>query len=371
MTTPGRPRRRAGRLSWGARRIPGRAHPGRGLCRLDDRHHRPRRSRPGPDRAAGSIRRGDGGAGHRRRYARGRRRSQRRAIRDPLVVGLSYYGHDQVRVLDGGWNRWVKEGRPVEAGEVAVARGSLHAPSPARAARDGRATGRAAGPSRSRLAARRRPRRRSIYRARRRGRAAAIFPVRSTSLASCSLRRTADFSRSTKSASASTNTGSAPTGRPSLIAMAASRPPSFSSTWRGWASPIWPTTMAPGTNGAAGSIFPWNPDGRCRHRLPARGDCRTLRSRWRTHLIRVNDYHKTYRETVAVAGLSFEVPAGAILGLVGPNGAGKTTTMRALAGIIRPTRGTLSIAGHDVVPTRWPPSASWPTFPTTPSCSTP
>jgi ABC-2 type transport system ATP-binding protein len=66
-------------------------------------------------------------------------------------------------------------------------------------------------------------------------------------------------------------------------------------------------------------------------------------------LIRVNDYHKTYRETIAVAGLSFEVPAGAILGLVGPNGAGKTTTMRALAGIIRPTRGRLSIAGHDVV----------------------
>ena len=66
-------------------------------------------------------------------------------------------------------------------------------------------------------------------------------------------------------------------------------------------------------------------------------------------LIRVEDYHKTYRETVAVAGLSFEVPAGAILGLVGPNGAGKTTTMRALAGIIRPTRGRLSIAGHDVV----------------------
>ena len=37
------------------------------------------------------------------------------------------------------------------------------------------------------------------------------------------------------------------------------------------------------------------------------------------------------------------------MGLVGPNGAGKTTTMRALAGIIRPTRGRLSIAGHDVV----------------------
>jgi ABC-2 type transport system ATP-binding protein len=66
-------------------------------------------------------------------------------------------------------------------------------------------------------------------------------------------------------------------------------------------------------------------------------------------LIRVDDYHKTYRETVAVDGLSFEVAAGSIMGLVGPNGAGKTTTMRALAGIIRPTSGRLSIAGHDVV----------------------
>ena len=66
-------------------------------------------------------------------------------------------------------------------------------------------------------------------------------------------------------------------------------------------------------------------------------------------MIRVDDFHKTYRETVAVAGLSFQVPPGAILGLVGPNGAGKTTTLRALAGIIRPTRGSLSIAGHDVL----------------------
>ena len=39
-----------------------------------------------------------------------------------LWWALSYYGHDNVCVLDGGWNRWVKEGRPVEAGEVAVAR---------------------------------------------------------------------------------------------------------------------------------------------------------------------------------------------------------------------------------------------------------
>ncbi len=66
-------------------------------------------------------------------------------------------------------------------------------------------------------------------------------------------------------------------------------------------------------------------------------------------LIQVIDYHKTYRDLVAVDALSFEVPGGAVLGLVGPNGAGKTTTLRALAGIIPPTRGRLQIAGHDVV----------------------
>ena len=62
----------------------------------------------------------------------------------------------------------------------------------------------------------------------------------------------------------------------------------------------------------------------------------------------VEDYHKIYDQNVAVSGLSFEVQPGEILGLVGPNGAGKTTTMRALAGILEPTKGRLSIAGHDL-----------------------
>ena len=66
-------------------------------------------------------------------------------------------------------------------------------------------------------------------------------------------------------------------------------------------------------------------------------------------MIRVEGYEKTYRDTVAVRGLSFEVAAGSVLGVVGPNGAGKTTTMRALSGIIPPTRGRLSVAGHDIV----------------------
>jgi len=66
-------------------------------------------------------------------------------------------------------------------------------------------------------------------------------------------------------------------------------------------------------------------------------------------MIQVVDYHKIYRQTVAVAGISFEVQPGQILGLLGPNGAGKTTTMRAIAGIIPPTKGKLIVAGRDVV----------------------
>lgn len=65
-------------------------------------------------------------------------------------------------------------------------------------------------------------------------------------------------------------------------------------------------------------------------------------------LIQVQNYHKQYRETVAVEDLNFEVRAGDVLGLVGPNGAGKTTTLRAICGIITPTMGTLSVAGYDI-----------------------
>lgn len=62
----------------------------------------------------------------------------------------------------------------------------------------------------------------------------------------------------------------------------------------------------------------------------------------------VEDFHKSYDRTVAVNGVSFAIAPGEILGLVGPNGAGKTTTMRALAGILAPSRGRLLIDGHDV-----------------------
>src|SRR3954468_16762721 len=65
-------------------------------------------------------------------------------------------------------------------------------------------------------------------------------------------------------------------------------------------------------------------------------------------MITVRELTKLYGEFPAVRTLSFEVAAGEVLGLVGPNGAGKTSTLRCLAGIIPPTRGTLTVAGHDM-----------------------
>lgn len=65
-------------------------------------------------------------------------------------------------------------------------------------------------------------------------------------------------------------------------------------------------------------------------------------------MIEVEQYTKLYGDTVAVNALSFVAPPGEVLGLVGPNGAGKTTTLRALAGILQPTSGSIRIAGIDL-----------------------
>lgn len=50
----------------------------------------------------------------------------------------------------------------------------------------------------------------------------------------------------------------------------------------------------------------------------------------------------------AVQDLSLAVEPGGIFGFLGPNGAGKTTTIRLIVGLLRPTAGTVSVAGHDV-----------------------
>jgi ABC-2 type transport system ATP-binding protein len=62
--------------------------------------------------------------------------------------------------------------------------------------------------------------------------------------------------------------------------------------------------------------------------------------------LEVRNLIKRYGRTVAVDDLSFEVHAGRVTGFLGPNGAGKTTTMRALLGLLRPTRGEALVEGE-------------------------
>ena len=66
-------------------------------------------------------------------------------------------------------------------------------------------------------------------------------------------------------------------------------------------------------------------------------------------MIEVAHYSKLYGDFRAVHDLSFTVAPGDVLGLVGPNGAGKTSTLRALAGILQPSGGTIHIDGIDLV----------------------
>ncbi|AFL66319.1 ABC transporter ATP-binding protein [Desulfurococcus amylolyticus] len=64
--------------------------------------------------------------------------------------------------------------------------------------------------------------------------------------------------------------------------------------------------------------------------------------------IEVTDLHKIYGDDVhAVKGVSFTVKPGEIYGLIGPNGSGKTTTLRIIAGIVKPSRGTVKVYGLD------------------------
>jgi ABC-2 type transport system ATP-binding protein len=65
-------------------------------------------------------------------------------------------------------------------------------------------------------------------------------------------------------------------------------------------------------------------------------------------VIEVDGLTKRYGDVVAVDELHFAVAPGEVLGLVGPNGAGKTTTLRCLCGILRPSAGSIRIAGHDL-----------------------
>jgi ABC-2 type transport system ATP-binding protein len=62
-------------------------------------------------------------------------------------------------------------------------------------------------------------------------------------------------------------------------------------------------------------------------------------------MIEIDGLTKRYGDKTAVDGLSFVVEPGVVTGFLGPNGAGKSTTMRVIAGLDRPTSGTVRVNG--------------------------
>lgn len=65
-------------------------------------------------------------------------------------------------------------------------------------------------------------------------------------------------------------------------------------------------------------------------------------------VLQIKNLTKNFKERVAVNNVSFNVFSGEIFGFIGPNGAGKTTTIKMIAGLAKPTAGSISICGYDV-----------------------
>ena len=65
-------------------------------------------------------------------------------------------------------------------------------------------------------------------------------------------------------------------------------------------------------------------------------------------MIQAQDLVKEYGSFRAVDGVSLAVGPGEIHGFLGPNGAGKTTTIRLIAGLLKPSSGTIAVNGHDM-----------------------
>ena len=65
-------------------------------------------------------------------------------------------------------------------------------------------------------------------------------------------------------------------------------------------------------------------------------------------MLSIQNLHAAYGKVEVLHGISLDVPKGKLVTLIGSNGAGKTTTMRAISGMIKPTAGSISLAGKDI-----------------------
>src|SRR5262249_6931180 len=69
-------------------------------------------------------------------------------------------------------------------------------------------------------------------------------------------------------------------------------------------------------------------------------------------LLAVEEIHTYYGKSHILDGVSLEVGRGEVVGLLGRNGVGKSTTLKAVAGLVPPSRGEVRVGGRPI--TRWP-----------------
>jgi len=74
-------------------------------------------------------------------------------------------------------------------------------------------------------------------------------------------------------------------------------------------------------------------------------DVEATTSRW---VFRVDDLVKVYNSHVANDGITLQVRPGEVYGLLGPNGAGKSTLVKQVMGLLKPTRGSITLGPHDL-----------------------
>ncbi|MDH6233943.1 branched-chain amino acid transport system ATP-binding protein [Mesorhizobium soli] len=65
-------------------------------------------------------------------------------------------------------------------------------------------------------------------------------------------------------------------------------------------------------------------------------------------LLEVRDLHVHYQKVAALKGISLQVPSGGIVTIIGANGAGKSTTLRAISGLVRPSKGEIHFNGQRI-----------------------
>ena len=64
--------------------------------------------------------------------------------------------------------------------------------------------------------------------------------------------------------------------------------------------------------------------------------------------LQLRDIEVSYGASVALRGVTINIPPGTVAGVIGPNGSGKSTLLKAIAGVLPVSRGTIQLGGRDI-----------------------